>query len=118
MKKIILIFVLALVITAIITSCNKNSYSESIGGVYSFEDSSIKLKVTIDNNAWIEEVIVLSEKTGEYNMDNVGEFYGILKGNDLYNNAGTEIIGSVKGKSLKMNFAGKKLTLKLQDSTG
>ena len=82
---------------------------ESVDGIYSYDDESASLQITIQGETWIGKTVIHTGM-GEEN-DDVSYENGLVKGNDLYESSGYVEIGHVSGRSLTTSIGNNRVTL-------
>lgn len=81
------------------TEINSVSYFQTINGLYTYSDSSLKSEVQISGASWRRKVIL-------HNIDTSYDS-GIVKNSDLYDSSGLYKLGSTNGKTVKIAMGNK-----------
>ena len=120
------IFSLVLIISFFMFSCSNSSLEasktntndipyksfqqESINGVYSYSDNSVKSIVTISENRWRAKLIIISGFGDSYDNSNASYSSGIMKDGVLYDDSGYIELGSADGNSLVIQISASMVT--------
>jgi hypothetical protein len=90
---------------------DQSANNESADGVYSYEDSNVKLIISISGDAWRGKTMIITGMGDEYDNQNIQYETGIVKANDLYESSGMVKIGYVNGRALITSIGGQQVTL-------
>ena len=88
-----------------------NSETQSFDGIYSYDDSSASLKITISGASWTGKTLIKTGYGDSYDAENAEFQSGIVKGTDLYDDSGYAKIGFLNGTSLTTTIGGRSITL-------
>jgi hypothetical protein len=83
---------------------------QSIDGIYTFEDASAFLRITVSGDTWIGKTIIRSGMGEEY--DEVSYESGRMKGKTLYESSGYVEIGYISGNNLTTSIGNSRVTLR------
>jgi hypothetical protein len=130
MRKSYSVFILLFFLLLFVGSCDNNSSAiksattdsvspkkipkvkeESIDGIYSYEDNSSKLSITLSGNYWQGKTMIISGFGEGYDSRNAQYENGIARGKELFESSGMVKIGYVSGNNLYTSIGGQSAIL-------
>ena len=90
------------------STTTSHSSSKSVNGTYTNGGSSI----TISGNSWRGKVVIETGFGAAYDEQNAQYSYGVVKGEDLYDESGYLKIGYISGNSISTTIGGQRITLR------